>query len=447
MTATHTREALSKADAMWLHADLPTNHFVITSLAMLDTPPQVEKLKVMLSHRLVLHPRLTQVVDDPTLSLGGAHWVPATGFELDAHIHRVALPAPAGKRELAAFIGDLVGQPIDLARPMWHLYAVEGPGHGGALVGRFHHSLGDGAAMVRMLHTLADETADGWKRPLPRKTARVRRHRPRHAGNPVARLVGGLPSVPRLALQAFDGAGTIARLTLMDADRPTQLRGSLSLLKGVAWTEPIPLDVVKRIAAASGTTVNDVVVSAIAGGLGEHLRRRGVDTAGLRIRAMVPVNLRAADDAAMTGNHFSLVYLELPVGVLDARERLMRVRLEMDRIKHSFEPAAGWILVQGLGIVPTALERPLAGFYAEKATLVLTNVIGPRRPLYLAGTQLKQMTFWEPQTGGLGVGVSIYSYAGEVTVGVVADRKLITAPDDVTSDVTRAFADLAAQVR
>lgn len=444
MAAT-TTEALTKADVAWLHADVPTNHFVVTTLAMLDEPPDTEKVKVMLSHRLRLHPRLRQVVQDASMPLTGARWVPATHFDLDAHVHRVALPAPAGKQELAAFIGDLAGMPVDLNRPMWHLYAVEGPGSGGALVGRFHHSLGDGQAMVRMLLTLTDETADGWNRP-PERT-RARRARRASQVNPIAQLIGRLPHAPAFARDVVAGAGTIARLTLMDADWPTRLRGELGLLKAVAWTDPIALREVKRLAAVTQTTVNDVVVSAIAGAVGAHLRKRGVDVAGMRVRAMVPVNLRAADDTAMSGNQFSLVYLELPIGVPDAWERLMRVKLEMDRIKRSFEPLAGWILVQGLGFLPAPLEHAMSGFYADKATLVLTNVIGPQRTLYMAGSPLRQMTFWEPQSGGLGVGISIYSYAGELTVAVGSDRNLIANPQDVTDEVRRAFAELARQAR
>ncbi|HYL08252.1 MAG TPA: wax ester/triacylglycerol synthase family O-acyltransferase [Candidatus Udaeobacter sp.] len=445
MAATRT-ETLTRADVAWLHADVPTNHFVISTLAMLDAPPDVERLKVMLTHRLPLHPRLRQVVAGGALPLAGARWVPAAHFDLDAHVHRVALPAPAGKAELARFIGDLTGLPVDLSRPMWHLYAVEGPGSGGALVGRFHHSLGDGQAMVRMLLTLTDDTPTGWKKPL--RPARARRGaRGAPTPGPIARLIGGVPHAPRLARDVLAGAGTIARLTLMDGDWPTRLRGELGLLKAVAWTEPIPLEDAKRIAGLSGTTINDVVVSAIAGGLGAYLRAHGHDVAGMRIRAMVPVNLRPAGDTSMTGNQFSLVFLELPVGIADPWERLMRVKLEMDRIKSSLEPVAGWILVQGLGFLPPAFEHAMAAFYADKATVVLTNVIGPKRPLYMAGAPLRQMTFWEPQSGGLGVGISIYSYAGELTVGVGSDKNLIAKPEQLTDAVMRAFAELVRQAR
>jgi diacylglycerol O-acyltransferase len=119
----------------------------------------------------------------------------------------------------------------------------------------------------------------------------------------------------------------------------------------------------------------------------------------------------------------------------------------MDRIKGSLEPGVGWLLVQGLGFLPTPLGHVASSFYAAKASLVLTNVMGPTRPLYMAGSRLRQMTFWEPETGGLGVGVSIYSYAGEITVAAISDRNLVEKPQLLTTEVMRAFADLESAVR
>jgi diacylglycerol O-acyltransferase / wax synthase len=440
--ATITGDTLSRADAAWLHAEATTNHFVVTSLALLDSPPSVERLKATLKRRIGLLPHLSDVVAEPALPLAPPRWSPSTDFDLDAHIHRVALPSPARVEQLADFIGDLAGRPLDFGRPLWEAYAVEGPGDGGALVGRFHHSLGDGQAMVRMLGTLTDRTPDGWKRSVGRQRGRVGFEDRRSA---LARVIDAQPSVRRLARTAIAGAGTLARLTLLNPDRPTPLQGQLSLLKAVSWTEPMALARVKQIAGWSGTTVNDVIVSAVAGGLGSYLRRTGMDTTGLRIRAMVPVNLRPSSDTGMTGNRFSLVYLEMPVGVIDAEERLVRVKREMDRLKSSLEPAAGWLLVQGLGFLPPSVERLASSFYAAKASLVLTNVIGPRQPRYLAGSRIRQMIFWEPESGGLGVGVSIYSYAGAVTVGVISDRNLVEKPGQLTSDIVRAVRDLARQ--
>jgi WS/DGAT/MGAT family acyltransferase len=429
---TKHEESLSRADLAWLHAEAPTNHFVVTSLALFDEPLNVDRFKTMLSHRIALHPRLSQVITTPWNPLAGQRWTASADFHLDAHIHRTALAAPGGLKALAAYVGGLVGRPLDFGRPLWEAHVVEGPGRGGALVTRFHHSLGDGQAMVRMLLSLTDDSAGASEHSLRPSRHTTRRRR-------AAAWTPHVPDIPGLVRQGVQAAGTLARLTLFDPDPPTSLRGGLSLLKGVAWSEPLPLDLVKRTAKASGTTVNDVVVSVIAGALGNYLRNRGEDTIGLRIRAMVPVNMRAANDTSMSGNRFSLVFLELPIGVTDARERLMKVKIEMDRIKGSMEPAVGWLLVQSLGLLPAQLEQMASSFYASKASLVLTNVIGPAKRIYLAGSPIRQMTFWEPESGGLGLGVSIYSYAGEITVGVVSDRNLVAEPDEITQGVVTEF--------
>ncbi len=442
--ATFGDELLSRADAAWLHAEAATNHFVVTSLALLDEPMNVDHFKEMLAGRISQHPRLHQVVVDPAMPFMPQRWADAPNFDLDAHIHVAALPAPGGRRELEDFISDLVGQPLDFGRPLWEIHLVAGPGSGGALVTRFHHSLGDGQAMVRMLLALTDATADGWKTGIQRKK-RIRRA-PRGAGessgDTASRLLQQLRDLPTLARQGARAAGALAKLTLLDADQATPLRGPLSLLKRVTWADPVSLELVKQTAKASGTTVNDVVVSAISGSLGDYLRQLGLDTKGLRIRAMVPVNLRPADDSGMTGNRFSLIYLELPVGVSHPWERLMRVKIEMDRIKASTEPAVGWLLVQSLGLLPAQLEGLVSGFYADKASLVLTNVMGPGQRIYSAGSAIRQMAFWEPESGGLGVGISIFSYGGELTVGVVADKNLVPNPEVITTGFLKAFVEL-----
>jgi diacylglycerol O-acyltransferase / wax synthase len=392
----------------------------------------------MLSQRIAQQPRLRQIVVPQLNPLAVPRWTPAADFDLDAHIvHAESVNLGDGKG-LARYIGNLVGRPLDFSRPLWESHIIDGPGGGGALVTRFHHSLGDGRAMVKLLLSLTDDTAAGWRRvPQPVRPQR-KRARPVDATPSPSRT----PDLSRLTRQGIVAAGTLARLSLLDPDPMTPLRGGLTRFKRVAWSEPLPLATVKRIARSTTTTVNDVMVSLIAGSLGSYLRSKGEDTHGMRIRAMVPVNMRSEDDTGMSGNRFSLVFLELPVGVTDARERLMRVKIEMDRIKASMEPAVGWLLVQGLGMLPARLEHMTSAFYASKASLVLTNVIGPARRIYLAGSPIRQMTFWEPESGGLGLGVSIYSYAGEITVGAVSDRNLVAEPDQITAGVVREFAKL-----
>ena len=442
-------QPLSRADAAWLHMEEATNHFVVTSLVLLDEPLTLDRLREALRRKMPLLPRLGQRVVDATWPLAAPHWEDDPDFALDAHLHRVALPAPASREQLEELIGDLVGQPIDLQRPPWQTYLVEDYEGGGAVITRLHHCLGDGAALVQMQLDLTDARRDGWlKHPA---------HPVGHQAGDRFAVVGAAAGALRalvsdpgraagLLRSAVSAAGTLARLSLLDPDPPSALHATPGVLKRTAWSDPLQLSMVRRIARATGSTVNDVIVSVVAGGLGAYLHGHSPGPRPSHIRAMVPVDLRPKESPVEPGNRFSLVLLDLPVGVHNALERLMRVKIEMDRIKSSLEAQVGWVLVTGLGLLPAALERPAAGFFADKATLVLTNVIGPRRRRYLAGSPIRSQTFWEPESGGLGLGVSIFSYAGEVIVGAVADANAVPQPRELIRGFERAFAQLSVEV-
>ena len=439
-------ESLSRADAAWLHMETPTNPFVVTSLVLLDERLELARLREALRRKVPVLPRLSQRPVESGWLLAPPRWEHDPNFELDAHLHRVALPGAGGRAELEQLVGDLVGQPLDLQRPPWQTYLVEDYPGGSAVITRLHHCLGDGAALVQLQLALADTRRRGWQ--VPPAAPPPAAGGPGGSGPPVlARAAGALRDVigdPGQAVgllrQAAMGAGTLARLALLDPDPPTALRAAPGVLKRAAWSDPIPLPAVRRIARATGSTVNDALVSVVAGGLGAYLA--GAAAPARRIRAMVPVDLRPRTAPVAPGNRFSLVLLELPVGVRHPLERLMRVKIEMDRIKASVEARVGWVLLAGMGLLPAALERPAAGFFADKATLVLTNVAGPRRRLYLAGAPIRSQTFWEPESGGLSLGVSIFSYAGEVILGVVSDDRSVSRPSELTTAFERAFAEL-----
>jgi diacylglycerol O-acyltransferase / wax synthase len=442
-------EPLSRADAAWLHMEQATNHFVVTSLLVLEERLDMDRLRDMLRRKLPALPLLGQRAVEPDWPLAPPRWEDDANFELDAHLHRVALPAPGGREQLEELIGDLAGQPVDLQRPPWQVNLIEDYNGGSAVITRLHHCLGDGAALVQMLQALADTRRRGWL-----ERAAFGAETPEggrfdvigQAAGAVRHLLSEPGRVPGVLRSAVSAAGTLARLSLLDPDPPTALRAAPGVLKRAAWSDPLQLARVRSITRATGSTVNDVLVSIVAGGLGAYLRERDGGAHFPRIRAMVPVDLRPRRAPVAAGNRFSLVLLELPIAVRDARERLMRVKIEMDRIKASNEAQVGWVLVSGLGLLPAALERPAARFFADKATLVLTNVIGPRRKLYLAGSPIRSQTFWEPQSGGLGLGVSIFSYAGEVILGAVADARSVPRPRELVTAFERSFEELARAV-
>ena len=205
------------------------------------------------------------------------------------------------------------------------------------------------------------------------------------------------------------GRELLAALALSD-DPPTMLRGKLGVSKRVAWAEPLSLDDVKAVGRACDCTVNDVLMAAAAGALRGYMLERGECLEGVTLRATVPVNLRPLEHAKKLGNHFGLVFLELPVGEDNPIRRVERVAQCMNDLKNSRQAIVAFGLLAALGMAPAAVQGVALELFSRKATAVATNVPGPQQPLYLGGCTMREMMFWVPQTGSIGIGISIMSY-------------------------------------
>jgi WS/DGAT/MGAT family acyltransferase len=219
-------------------------------------------------------------------------------------------------------------------------------------------------------------------------------------------------------------------LTLAD-DPITGLKGKLGVAKRVAWADPLPLEEVKTLCKALFCTVNDVLLACAAGALRGYLRDAGEDVAGLTIRATVPVNLRPLEHAKKLGNHFGLVFLDLPIGEINPLRRLERVAACMRDLKGRRQAVVAFGLLAALGMAPAALQGPALELFSRKATAVATNVPGPQQPLFMAGVEVRELMFWVPQTGSIGLGLSILSYNGKVYFGVIGDGLRVRDPDAI----------------
>ena len=210
----------------------------------------------------------------------------------------------------------------------------------------------------------------------------------------------------------------------------------------MAWSEPIDLKVIKAVGKVLGCSVNDVLLSAVAGALGAYLADCGDATDGVEVRAMVPVNLRQASDAGKLGNRFGMVTLELPVGIANPLARLYETGQRMQALKQSYQPALTLTLLGAAGMGPKIVQEQLLDFLANKATAVMTNVPGPQQPLYFAGARMRQPFFWVPQSGNIGMGVSILSYNDQVQFGLITDRRLVPDPERIVNRVADEFGKL-----
>jgi WS/DGAT/MGAT family acyltransferase len=441
------REPMSRVDTAWLRMCRPTNPMMITGVLMFDEPMTLERLKQVTRKRFLAYPRFLQkAVDTPA----GASWVEDADFDLDWHVRLTALPGRTDprseKKALERFVSQLASTPLDKTKPLWQFHLVEKYGTGSALVARIHHSYADGIALVQVLLSLTDTSRK------PDKSSELRAAWLKKDGVEVVRRVGAVDRYmklggkmlgkgmemyrdPSLAAVLAKEGGEIGRellaaLALSD-DPPTLLRGKLGVSKRVAWAEPLELEEVKAVGRACDCTVNDVLMAAAAGALRSYMLERGEDIDGITLRATVPVNLRPLEHAKKLGNHFGLVFLDLPVGEDNPIRRLERVSECMNNLKNSRQAIVAFGLLAALGMAPAALQGVALELFSRKATAVATNVPGPQQPLYMGGCRMREMMFWVPQTGSIGIGISILSYNNRVHFGLIADAKLIPDPDAV----------------
>ncbi len=247
-----------------------------------------------------------------------------------------------------------------------------------------------------------------------------------------------------LARKAFGLAGELGRLGLLEDDPPTRLKRPLSGIRHAAWADPLPLAELRTLGRVLGCTVNDVLMSTLAGALGRYLAARGDAVTGLTIRATVPVNLRPESDGPPAlGNCFGLVFVDLPIGIRHPLERLYAVHAAMQQPEglaagagHP-RPAAGG--GQSAGCGRGAGDRHIQR-QSQRGRL---ESAGAKQQLFLAGAPLTQLLFWVPQAGDIGTGISMLSYNGGVQFGVMADRQLVPKPAELVAEIGREFERLA----
>lgn len=432
-------QRMSPVDAAWLHMDGRVNPAIVTGMLVTRRPLDIGRVREVCRHRLLRFERFRQRVVETGLALPVPHWR-TVEVDLERHLRHVALPAPRDEAALRRLVSDLASTPLDHDAPLWQWTLVDRVGPGSALVMRSHHCIGDGGAMMAVAQQLFD--AD---QPLPAAPA------PAPAGTGPAAAAPGLPLVHE-ALEAIgtvaDGIGALAGELLKADDPPSPLKGEFGLRQRLAWSRPLRLQAVKTVAAGAHAKVNDVLVAALAGALRAYLQRRGVDVDRQTLRAMVPVDLRPPERRGQLGNEFGLVVLELPVAEPQPGRRLAEAKARMDVLKHSTEAVAMRFLMELFGQGPKAVEDIASGLFGGKASLVLTNVAGPLEQRRFAGVPIERLMFWVPHPGNeMGMGVSILSYAGQVTLGVMADAGLVPDPESVATLFEREFMALQRDAR
>ncbi|KAF0165575.1 MAG: WS/DGAT/MGAT acyltransferase [Rhodocyclaceae bacterium] len=444
------RERMSAVDTAWLRMDRPTNLMMIVGVMVFNERIDFTRLRNTVEARMV--GRYRRFRQCAVQEVTGAWWEDDADFDIEAHVKRRVLPGKAGKKELQALASELSVQPLNPGKPLWRFDLVENYNGGSALVSRIHHSIADGIALVGVILSLTDQSPDA-----PAQRRSTAKHKEEHADDMPAGLLETLvetltsavsmgtelggkalnlaSDTDRLSTYGKYGIGLLtelAKLLAMPVDSPTSFKGKTSTVKRVAWCDPIPLGEVKALGKALGCSVNDILLAAVAGALRAYFQQKGEAVEGVEVRAVIPVNLRSAKDEGTLGNRFGLGTLSLPVYEANPFARLFLVRERMNELKNSYQPPLTLGLLAAVGVAPKMVQQQFLDILAAKASAVMTNVPGPKQPLYLAGARLDQVMVWVPQSGDIGIGVSILSYNDKVQFGMVTDRHYVPDPETIT---------------
>ena len=454
-------EPMSKVDTAWLRLDTEANRMVIHGVLLLKPAIALEDLRRRVAERLLRFPRFRQRVVETGDS---AWWVEDAEVDIARHVVPETLPRRRGRPLEGALqdrLAELAAEPLDPSRPLWQLHLIEHYDGSSALIARVHHCIADGIALIAVLLSItdggavppeaakaaratpatgADEAepewlADAMVKPINAWTVREIQER---AGSDGSGAAAASPA-ERLGRQVLEDA---AALTEAPDDAKTRLKGKAGRAKRVAWGAPLALDAVKAVGKSMNVSVNDVLLSCLAGAIGLYLRGHGDDTQGQEIRALVPVNLRPLETAWQLGNRFGMVPLPMPVGITNPVKRLYAVHAQTQALKNSLRPALSLGLMATSGTVEKAAQRAMLKTLSRKATALMTNVPGPAQTLRLCGSAVERVMFWAPQAGDMSLGISILTYAGQVQFGLIADAGLCPDPEAIVAHFEPEFQQL-----
>ncbi len=452
-------EQMSALDATFLDVESAAAHMHIGSIALLEgPPPEFGLLRAGVLAKLPLVPRYRQLVRTVALSAGRPVWVDDPHFNIDYHLRRTALPAPGGESELRLLVGRVMSQQLDRAKPLWEMWVVEGLDQGRwAVISKIHHCMVDGVAGSDLLTVMFD------RQPVP-APAVVERWQPSPAPEGIDLLARSLLLELRASLEALGALGrpralaqraqdaTVALARMRHLLRPTErssLNGPLGPHRRWSWARAT-LAEVSEVRAALGGTVNDVVLACIAGGFRALLLARG-EPVDRVLRTMVPVSVRLPGEHGAYNNRVSAVFVELPVGSDDPRERLAAIRRQTEDLKSTRQAVAGEVLTSLSGFAPPLLlalgERVAAHVPQHNINTVTTNVPGPQYPLYVGERRMLEAFPYVPLGGSVRVGVAIYSYDGGLTFGVTGDYDAAPDIDVLCKGIETALAELLVLAR
>ena len=451
-------ERLSASDMSSLLAERGPIHVNVGATLILEgDPPALEELLAHVESRLALVPRFRQRVQATPLQITNPVWADDPGFDLEWHVRHLALPRPGSTDQLRELVGRVMSTPLDLERPLWQLYLVEGlEGGRHAYISKTHHALVDGVSAVDVGTIMLDPNPEGTEMPIPEerwdpdvpspellfvRAATERISTPMRAARKAA--LGALSMPRETAGRVMRTAESFAGLAAGGPTAPrTFLNEEIGRDRRVAFVRT-ELDALKQARGETGATVNDVLLAVATGGLRRLFERRG-EAVPDQLVALVPMSIRRSDEHLELGNRIATLMVALPLSEPDPSERLRLVHAETTRVKESEQARAASLVIEATGWTPPTINRVLADVISRQLNwnLVVSNVPGPQMPFYLLSRRMVEVypvVPLSPQQHALSIGV--VSYDGGVFFGITADRNLFADIDEVAADLEAALAE------
>jgi diacylglycerol O-acyltransferase / wax synthase len=449
-----TGARLSALDASFLAVETPTAHMHTGWVAVFSQDasgrlPSFAQLRDHIGRRQARAPRYRQKLAAVPLGLYAPEWVDDRAFRVDRHVYW----APGPLHEL---VDEVMSMPLRRDRPLWEMWICEHTGEEGqfAIVGKAHHCMVDGLAAVELASLLLDPTPvppacepDGWRaEPEPDRVALLARGVRDLLGEQLGLLRWPLRAVASPSRAACELAGGIPRLARalehsLRVAPESLLNRPLSPLRSLAWAQR-PLEDLRRVKRAHGTTVNDVLLAAVAGGARTFFDRRGEQP--VTLKAMVPVSVR--DEGDVLGNHVSFVFAELPCEEPDPVRRLQRVNEMMSRRKLDREPESADLALKAAGYAPGVVQHAISRLLASPRTfnLVVSNIPGPAPQMYMLGCPLEAAYPVVPLADRHALSVGMTSVCDRACFGIYTDREAIPDAGLFARDVDAAITELLA---
>jgi WS/DGAT/MGAT family acyltransferase len=458
-------DRLTAMDASFLAQEGPNAHMHIGAVTFFDGPPPgYDELCDHLRSRLHLVPRYRQKLAEMPFEAGRPVWIDDPSFNLEYHARHTALPAPGSEQQLVELTARIFSQRLDRHKPLWEMWLVEGVEGGRfALITKTHHALVDGIGGVDILQVVFDLDpvprrleVDGepWEAAPPPSSAQLLAEGAVDVARRGLALAGralGAALRPQAAVgvarDAAQGVGEVAWAALNPAPE-TPFNVEIGPHRRLAWRR-FALDDLREVKRAFGSTVNDVLLTVVAGALGDFLRSRGVRTEGLELRALVPVSIRTQDQHGHAGNRLAAMRGPLPVYARDPVVRLRLVKQAMDGLKESKQAVGAEVLARVQSFAPPTIlaQASRINFSTRLFNLLVTNVPGPQIPLYVLGRELQDIipVAFLPEHHALAV--AIISYNGRVELGLLADYDAIPDLETIADACERQLALLVEAAR